>query len=146
MAGGDEDLLVQVVGAVFGGSVVGNVASPLGDTTILSSMICKCSITEHVSTQLPYVLIVSVVSMVCGWLPAGYGVNVYICNLICLAVVAAILYVVGGSVENQELTIWSKLMHKVGLQKPNASLAPADNNDQLSNQLLTTDNESIKEV
>ena len=43
-----------VLGAALSGGVFGDHASPISDTTILSSMGAGCSHVEHVRTQLPY--------------------------------------------------------------------------------------------
>jgi Na+/H+ antiporter NhaC len=43
-----------VLGAVLSGGVFGDHASPISDTTILSSMGAGCSHLEHVRTQIPY--------------------------------------------------------------------------------------------
>ena len=49
------DLLLPVLGAVLAGSVAGDHASPISDTTILSSTGSACNVITHVVTQLPYV-------------------------------------------------------------------------------------------
>ncbi len=53
-----------VAGAVFGGSIFGDHASPISDTTIMSCATTGCDIIDHVKTQLPYVTMFAVVSMV----------------------------------------------------------------------------------
>jgi Na+/H+ antiporter NhaC len=63
-AGDDAGMyLSYVVGAVFGGAVFGDHCSPFSDTTVVSAMSAGCSMTSHVSTQLPYALIVAVLSL-----------------------------------------------------------------------------------
>lgn len=44
------------VAAVISGGLFGDHASPISDTTIISSMAAECDIIEHVQTQLPYAL------------------------------------------------------------------------------------------
>ncbi|GAA5481127.1 Na+/H+ antiporter NhaC family protein [Haloferula sargassicola] len=52
----DPRLLPVVIGAVFGGAVFGDHASPFSDTTIVSALASGCEPVEHVVTQLPYAL------------------------------------------------------------------------------------------
>ena len=46
-----------LVSAVLGGGVFGDHASPISDTTIISSLASGCEVIEHVKTQLPYALV-----------------------------------------------------------------------------------------
>ena len=46
-----------VIAAVISGGIFGDHASPISDTTIISSMAAGCDHVEHVRTQLPYALI-----------------------------------------------------------------------------------------
>ncbi len=66
----DPNLTVVVLSATLAGSVFGDHCSPISDTTILSSAGSKCSHIEHVSTQIPYALLVAICSGV-GYLVAG---------------------------------------------------------------------------
>ena len=50
--------------AVLGGGVFGDHASPLSDTTILSSMISDIDLTDHVYTQLPYAIAAAIISSI----------------------------------------------------------------------------------
>ena len=50
------ELLLPALGAVLAGAVAGDHASPISDTTILSSMFSGCDLMDHVRTQLPYAL------------------------------------------------------------------------------------------
>lgn len=56
--------LSLVIGAVVSGGIFGDHASPISDTTIISSMAARCDHIEHVTTQLPYALIAGVFSAV----------------------------------------------------------------------------------
>ncbi len=79
------------VAAVLGGSVFGDHASPISDTTILSSTGASCPHLEHVSTQMPYALFVAVVSIV-GFLIGGIFLNAI------AAWVASIIVFVAGMI------------------------------------------------
>ena len=53
-----------VAGAMFGGSIFGDHASPISDTTIMSCSTTGCDIIDHVKTQMPYCLSIAGVSTV----------------------------------------------------------------------------------
>ena len=53
-----------MVGAVLSGGVFGDYASPLSDTSIISSMSAACDHIDHVRSQLPYALAVAGLSLV----------------------------------------------------------------------------------
>ena len=52
----DPAMLPAVIGAVFGGAVFGDHASPFSDTTIVSAHASGCEPAAHAWTQLPYAL------------------------------------------------------------------------------------------
>ncbi|MCW9707561.1 Na+/H+ antiporter NhaC family protein [Fodinibius salsisoli] len=58
-----HEIIYASVSAVLGGSVWGDHCSPISDTTILSSIATQCDHVEHVNTQLPYAMIVGVISI-----------------------------------------------------------------------------------
>jgi Na+/H+ antiporter NhaC len=60
------ELLLPAMGAVLAGAVAGDHASPISDTTILSSTGAGCNVITHVLTQLPYVG-VAMVSALLGY-------------------------------------------------------------------------------
>ncbi|NVK22025.1 MAG: sodium:proton antiporter [Kangiellaceae bacterium] len=60
-----------VLGAVLGGSVFGDHASPISDTTVISSLAAGCDLLEHVKTQLPYALTAGGISIAL-YLVAGF--------------------------------------------------------------------------
>ena len=53
-----------VAGALFGGSIFGDHASPISDTTIMTCATTGCDIIDHVKTQFPYCAAMAVVSFV----------------------------------------------------------------------------------
>jgi len=53
-----------MLGAVLSGGVFGDHASPLSDTSIISSMSAACDHVDHINTQLPYTLMLAGVSFV----------------------------------------------------------------------------------
>ncbi len=52
------------IASVLAGAIFGDHCSPISDTTVLSSMASSCDHVDHVRTQLPYALLVAVVSAV----------------------------------------------------------------------------------
>ncbi|MFV0315150.1 MAG: Na+/H+ antiporter NhaC family protein, partial [Anaerotignum sp.] len=59
-----SELLTITVAATLAGAVCGDHCSPISDTTIMASTGAQCDHINHVSTQLPYALMVAVVSAV----------------------------------------------------------------------------------
>ncbi len=72
-----HNYIVLNVGAVLTGAIFGDHCSPISDTSILSSMASSCNHMDHISTQLWYAIFVGIVAIVCGYLPAAFGVPVY---------------------------------------------------------------------
>ena len=70
---GGEHILVESIASVLAGSVFGDHCSPISDTTILSSMATECALSDHVRTQLPYAVVVGMVSIVIGEIGVGLG-------------------------------------------------------------------------
>jgi len=60
-----------VIAAVIAGGIFGDHASPISDTTIISSMAAGCDHVTHVRTQLPYALIGGGLAALAFWV-AGY--------------------------------------------------------------------------
>lgn len=60
--------------AVIGGAVFGDHASPISDTTILSSTGASCPHLEHVATQIPYAIFVAVCTFI-GFVVGGFALN-----------------------------------------------------------------------
>ena len=87
------NLLVICIAAILAGSVGGDHASPISDTTILASAGAQCHHIDHVSTQVPYVLTVSACCVV-GYLVGGLTQNGWLglgASLICLAIVMIVV-------------------------------------------------------
>lgn len=87
------------ISAVLTGAIFGDHCSPISDTTILSSMGAGCDHIEHVSTQMTYALVVCGISIVCGYLPAGFGLSVWGCLILGIAAIILLLRVVGKRVD-----------------------------------------------
>lgn len=57
-----QNYLYLMIAAVLGGGVFGDHTSPISDTTIVSSMASASDHLDHVKTQLPYALVVALIS------------------------------------------------------------------------------------
>lgn len=60
----DPQMMVISISACMAGSVCGDHCSPISDTTIMASAGARCKHVKHVSTQLPYALLVAGISFV----------------------------------------------------------------------------------
>ncbi len=106
-AQGAEDMQVAVlgntmlatVGAILAGSIFGDHCSPISDTTVLSSAGAQCDHLRHVATQLPYALTVGGIAIVCGYLPAGYGMNPWLMLLAGFVACVIVVFTFGRKAE-----------------------------------------------
>ena len=57
-------MMIISISACMAGAVCGDHCSPISDTTIMASAGAQCNHMNHVSTQLPYVVVVAVVSLI----------------------------------------------------------------------------------
>jgi len=67
-------IFLSSIASILAGATFGDHCSPISDTTILSSMASGSDHIDHVRTQLPYALIAAAISIVFGYLPAGFGI------------------------------------------------------------------------
>ncbi|WP_442956751.1 Na+/H+ antiporter NhaC family protein [Peptostreptococcus sp. D1] len=70
--------VVVSTSAVLTGAIFGDHCSPISDTTILSSMGAGCDHIEHVKTQMPYAIYVASCTILFGYIPAGFGLPVFV--------------------------------------------------------------------
>ena len=59
-----SEMMIITVAATLAGAVAGDHCSPISDTTIMASTGAQCDHINHVSTQLPYAILVAAVSAV----------------------------------------------------------------------------------
>ncbi|ONI46526.1 sodium:proton antiporter [Candidatus Epulonipiscium fishelsonii] len=88
------ELMIIALSATLAGAVLGDHCSPISDTTILSSTGSGCNHIDHVSTQIPYVILVGICSIL-GYLIAGYTLNFYISFGVSLIVMLIMLTILG---------------------------------------------------
>lgn len=73
--GSHTAMMLPMLASVLAGAVFGDHCSPISDTTILSSTGASCHHIDHVVTQLPYAVIVALISMV-GYVVLGFTESV----------------------------------------------------------------------
>ena len=73
----NPDLMIISISACMAGAVCGDHCSPISDTTIMASAGAQCEHVNHVSTQLPYALLVAAISFV-TYIVAGFVQSVWI--------------------------------------------------------------------
>lgn len=86
------ELMIIAVSACLAGAVSGDHCSPISDTTIMASTGAQCDHINHVSTQLPYAMLVTAVSFA-GFILAGFIQNALIVLPICIVLLLGILFV-----------------------------------------------------
>ncbi|HIV79879.1 MAG TPA: Na+/H+ antiporter NhaC family protein [Candidatus Avanaerovorax faecigallinarum] len=90
----DQETLMYIsISACMGGAVMGDHCSPISDTTIMASAGAQCYHINHVNTQLPYAILVAIVSCV-GYVFAGFIQNVVINLIIAFALMTLVLMVI----------------------------------------------------
>jgi Na+/H+ antiporter NhaC len=95
-AGEATEVFYGAIGAVLAGAVFGDHCSPISDTTVLSSLATQCSLEQHVWTQMPYAVVVALVSMLCGDVLCQYvGLSPWLGLLLGAALLWVIVRVVG---------------------------------------------------
>ncbi len=88
-----SELLIITVSACLAGAVCGDHCSPISDTTIMASTGAQCNHVNHVSTQLPYALLVAAVSFV-FYIVAGAIKSAWITLPLAIVAMVGILYVI----------------------------------------------------
>ncbi|HAQ55525.1 MAG TPA: sodium:proton antiporter [Anaerovibrio sp.] len=94
----DANMLAITVAAILSGAVGGDHASPISDTTILASAGAQCSHLDHVSTQIPYVLIVASASFV-GYMVDGYTMNGWYGLVAATGILAVVMAIICAKVK-----------------------------------------------
>ncbi|MDG5766811.1 Na+/H+ antiporter NhaC family protein [Balneolales bacterium ANBcel1] len=92
-------LVYSSVSAVLAGAVWGDHCSPISDTTILSSLACRCDHVSHVNTQLPYALTVGGISIVAIIASTILGIPLWLIYPVSIVAMIAIVYRFGKSTE-----------------------------------------------
>ena len=85
-------LVTVTLASTLAGAVFGDHCSPISDTTILSSTGAGCNHIDHVSSQIPYTLVVAGCCFV-GYLVAGFTANMLLTLGVSIALLGIILFV-----------------------------------------------------
>ncbi|MBQ7924916.1 MAG: Na+/H+ antiporter NhaC family protein [Lachnospiraceae bacterium] len=97
----DPQLMIIAISACMAGAVCGDHCSPISDTTIMASAGAQCDHVKHVSTQLPYAILVAAISFVTyivagltksAWISLPFGI------LLTLGVLVLIKWLNGNKV------------------------------------------------
>jgi Na+/H+ antiporter NhaC len=70
-------IFISSIAAILSGATFGDHCSPISDTTIMSSMASGSDHIDHVRTQMPYALTTGLISILLGFIPAGFGISGY---------------------------------------------------------------------
>lgn len=93
------ELLYNVIAVVLAASVLGDHCSPISDTTILSSLASNCNHIDHVRTQLPYALLVGIVSIIMTYVSTAFGIPFILNFIIGLLILIAFVLIFGKQVK-----------------------------------------------
>lgn len=98
-----SELLIIGVSACLAGAVCGDHCSPISDTTIMSSAGSCSNHINHVSTQLPYAMLVAAISFV-TYVIAAFVQSAYILLPVGIVVLLATLFVIKKVVNKKPIT------------------------------------------
>ena len=98
-------IFYNVVASVLAGAVMGDHCSPISDTTIMSSLSSQCDHLQHVSTQMPYALIVGGVALLLGVLPTALGLPSWAAFMMALLALALIVKFMGKPVKIKKISL-----------------------------------------
>jgi Na+/H+ antiporter NhaC len=94
-------VLLNTVSVILAASVFGDHCSPISDTTILSSLASDCDHIQHVRTQLPYAVVVGLVSIFCGGVLFALGLPWYLLYVIGFVSLYGIIYLFGKQLQHE---------------------------------------------
>ncbi|MCM1123736.1 MAG: Na+/H+ antiporter NhaC family protein [Eubacterium sp.] len=89
----NPQLMIISISACMAGAVCGDHCSPISDTTIMASAGAQCDHVNHVSTQLPYVIVVAVISFI-TYIVAGFTQSAWISLPVGIVLLIATLAVI----------------------------------------------------
>ena len=99
----EMSFIIVSTSAVLTGAIFGDHCSPISDTTILSSMGAGCNHIDHVKTQMPYALFIACITILFGYIPAGFGLPIYIVLPLALGAVFIGVQIFGRRTDVEEL-------------------------------------------
>ncbi len=93
-----QTLIYASISAVMGGAVWGDHSSPISDTTILSSLACRCDHVTHVNTQLPYAAVAGGLSIPAMIAATVIGIPLWIIYPLAILIMIGMVYRFGKAV------------------------------------------------
>ncbi len=100
-SGTNHTMMIISISACMAGAVCGDHCSPISDTTIMASAGAQCNHMNHVSTQLPYVIVVAVVSCI-TYIIAGFVQSPVIPLIIGVVLMIGTIVGIGCITKNKE--------------------------------------------
>jgi len=97
---GGIPLVAIAIGSIFSGAIFGDHCSPISDTTVMSSIFAESDHIAHVTTQIPYALVVAGISAVL-YLLAPIVKNAFILLAIGIVVQYFVLRFLGSSYQSK---------------------------------------------
>lgn len=85
-------LMIISISACMAGAVCGDHCSPISDTTIMASAGAQCNHVNHVSTQLPYAILVAAVSFA-SYIVAGFVQNAWVTLPIAIVLMLGVVFI-----------------------------------------------------
>ncbi|MEY8338360.1 Na+/H+ antiporter NhaC family protein [Lachnospiraceae bacterium 62-35] len=98
----NHELMTISISACMAGAVCGDHCSPISDTTIMASAGAQCNHVNHVSTQLPYAVMVAAVSFV-TYIVAGFTQNPLVSLPVGLVLLFAVLFSIRSRKEGKHI-------------------------------------------
>lgn len=98
----DPEFAIIAASAVLTGAIFGDHASPISDTTILSSMGAGANHIDHVKTQIPYAASVALVAILFGYIPSALGLPIILVLPIAALATVAIIFILGKKTDTTE--------------------------------------------
>ena len=100
----EEHMMIISISACLAGAVCGDHCSPISDTNIMSSTAARCDHLAHNATQLPYAVVVLIISFVV-YLLAGLTKSALICLPVGLVLLFVTLFTIKASTKNKPAKI-----------------------------------------
>ena len=106
----NAELMIMSISACMAGAVCGDHCSPISDTTIMASAGAQCEHVSHVSTQLPYAMVVAAISFVSYVVAAvvlkitgSYALTAVISLAFALAVTVAVMMIIKYAIRGKSV-------------------------------------------
>ena len=99
------EMMIISMSACMAGAVCGDHCSPISDTTIMASAGAQCNHMNHVSTQLPYVVLVAAAVSFVTYIVAGFVKTAWIALPVGIVLMLIVLFVI-------------KMMNPMPVEKP----------------------------